>query len=94
VVLFGAGGFIGSNLTHRLATAGDHDCLLLALVDSKIRLRFANTPYRFQRRDIGADAAVVDRAVAEREVVVNPVSLVHPSVSPARSRRGGATVAP
>ncbi len=78
VAIFGGGGFIGSNLGHRLSEAG-YACTLLDLVDNKLKLRFGNAPYRFDRCDISADDDAIGGVVADHDTVIHLAAHVHPS---------------
>lgn len=78
VALIGGSGFIGSHLARHLSSAG-YEVAAFDLGDEKLRLRFANDDYRFERLDIRTDADILDRVVAAADVVVNLAAHVRPS---------------
>jgi UDP-apiose/xylose synthase len=78
VALIGGGGFIGSNLARFLASCEGYRVRSYDLNDDKLRLRFENKDYSFQRLDICGSASELDRVVAEADVVVNLAARVRP----------------
>lgn len=79
VALIGGSGFIGSHLAHHLGERGGHEVTSFDLGDEKLRLRFENEDFRFQRIDIRSDAAELDRVVQSSDVVVNLAAHVRPA---------------
>ena len=79
VAMFGAGGFIGSNLAHELMQAGSYELVLLDLSEEKLRIRLGDIPYNFVRCDIGKDLDIIDAAVADADLVVDLAAYVHPN---------------
>ena len=80
ISLFGASGFVGSNLARHLADTGAHEVRLFDLEDRKLRLRFENTAYAFEPLDIATDTARIDEIVAESDLVFDLAAFVHPAM--------------
>lgn len=80
ITLFGASGFIGSNLAVRLTESGQHDVTLCDIDDAKLRLRFENTPFAYEKVDISTDTQRVDALVAESDLVFDLAAFVHPAM--------------
>ena len=79
VAMFGAGGFIGSNLAYHLTQAGGYDLALLDLTDDKLRIRFGDTPFNFVHCNILRDADIIDDFVSNSDIVLDLAAYVHPS---------------
>lgn len=60
ISLFGAGGFIGSNLARHLQENPKYDVRLFDVHDEKLRLRFENTNFHFEHLDISENTSKVD----------------------------------
>jgi UDP-apiose/xylose synthase len=80
IALFGAAGFIGSNLAARLATSGEHELVLCDLNDDKLKFLFDGKPFRFERLDIGKDLDRLDQIVSEVDLVFNLVAHALPAM--------------
>lgn len=80
VALLGAGGFIGSNLTHRLVNSGNYSVITSDIEDAKLSLRFENEPFNFEYVDITKDDDRIDEVVAEADVVFDLVAHVRPAM--------------
>lgn len=80
ITLFGASGFIGSNLAVRLTESGQHQMTLCDVDDAKLRLRFENTPFSYEKVDISTDTKRVDSLVAESDLVFDLAAFVHPAM--------------
>ena len=78
VALIGGSGFIGSNLAQFLTSCEGYRVNSLDLNDDKLRLRFENKGYSFERLDIRNPASELDRVVSEVDVVVNLAAHVRP----------------
>lgn len=80
ITLFGASGFIGSNLAIRLSESGAHDVTLCDIDDAKLRLRFENTPFSYEKVDISKDTNRLDELVAASDLVFDLAAFVHPAM--------------
>ena len=78
IAIFGAGGFIGSNLAHHLRGHERYGCTLLDVDERKLRLRFGNGEYRYVSCDISKPDAPIAEIVAEHDIVVHLAAHVHP----------------
>ncbi|MEL7151460.1 MAG: hypothetical protein AAGK71_12030, partial [Pseudomonadota bacterium] len=67
IALFGASGFVGSNLAHHLAETGQHEVRLCDIEDKKLRLRFENKSFDYEPVDISSDTSRVDEIVADSD---------------------------
>ncbi|HEY8341183.1 MAG TPA: NAD-dependent epimerase/dehydratase family protein [Egibacteraceae bacterium] len=79
IVLFGAGGFIGSHLVEHLAARAEHDIVAVDVSDDKLA-GIPPTAYRFHRADIRSDRDLVDELIAEADLVVDLVAYANPSI--------------
>ena len=80
ICLFGASGFIGSNLAMRLSADGQHDVKLCDIDDAKLRLRFENTPFAYEKVDISQDTDRVDALVRDSDLIFDLAAFVHPAM--------------
>lgn len=80
ISLFGASGFIGSNLARRLTQEGSHEVRLFDLEDRKLRLRFENSDYAFETLDISRNTDRIDEIVADSDLVFDLAAHVHPAM--------------
>lgn len=80
ISLFGASGFIGSNLARRLSQDGQHEVRLFDLDDRKLRLRFENSDYAFEKLDISHELDRIDAVVADSDLVFDLAAYVHPAM--------------
>jgi len=78
IALLGGSGFIGSNFAQFLTSCDGYRVSSFDLNDKKLRLRFENKAYAFQRLDIRDSGSELDRVVAEADVVVNLAAHVRP----------------
>jgi len=80
VLLLGAGGFIGVNLTERLLADGVHEVTALDIHEEKIE-HLINLPnLNYLHLNISTDEAEVDKLVAETDVVVDLVAFANPAL--------------
>ena len=80
VALLGGSGFIGSNLARFLTSCNGYKVRSFDLNDDKLRLRFDNSDYSFERLDVRSSASELDRVVAEADVIVNLAAHVRPGM--------------
>ena len=80
IALFGASGFVGSNLAHHLERAEIHDVRLCDIEDKKLRLRFENRSFDYEPVDISTDTDRVDEIVADSDLVFDLAAYVHPAM--------------
>ncbi len=80
ICLFGASGFIGSNLALRLSESGAHEVQLCDVEDAKLRLRFENAPFAYEKVDISKDTDRVDELVRNADLVFDLAAFVHPAM--------------
>jgi len=80
ISLFGASGFVGSNLALRLSETGQHEVHLCDIEDKKLRLRFENTPFRYENLDISKDTDRIDEIVRDSDLVFDLAAFVHPAM--------------
>ncbi|MEM0895540.1 MAG: bifunctional UDP-4-keto-pentose/UDP-xylose synthase [Verrucomicrobiota bacterium] len=82
VLLLGAGGFIGVNLTERLLADGVHDVVALDINEDKIDhlIEGTNAKLDYRHLDISKDEAEVDGLVANADVVVDLVAFANPAL--------------
>jgi len=80
VLLLGAGGFIGVNLTERLLADGNHDITAIDINHDKIE-HLRNQPgLDYRHLDISKDEAEVNGLVAAADVVVDLVAFANPAL--------------
>ena len=80
VSLIGGSGFIGSNLARFLVSCKGYEVRSFDLNDDKLRLRFENSDYSFERLDVCNSPSELDRVIAEADVVVNLAAHVKPGI--------------
>jgi len=80
IALFGASGFVGSNLAHAIVETSDHTVTLCDIEDSKLKLRFENAPFHFEHVDISSQAERVEEIVADSDLVFDLAAYVHPAM--------------
>jgi UDP-apiose/xylose synthase len=79
IALFGAGGFIGSNLVEFLLRETDHRVIGLDLTDEKLS-HLSSDRLTFRRMDIRTDLGLADDAIRQADVVVDLIAYANPSV--------------
>lgn len=80
IALFGAAGFVGSNLAHHLAKNVRHEVRLCDIEDKKLRLRFENQSFDYEPVDISTDKDRVEEIVSESDLVFDLAAYVHPAM--------------
>ena len=82
ILLLGAGGFIGVNLTERLVVDGAHDVVAVDIEENKIGYLLDQQSGRFQYRnlDIAADHSGLEELVVAADVVVDLVAYANPAL--------------
>ncbi len=80
VLLLGAGGFIGVNLTERLLADGVHEVTALDIHDEKIEHLINHPELNYLNLNISQDEEEVDKLVAENDVIVDLVAFANPAL--------------
>ncbi len=81
ILLLGAGGFIGVNLTERLLRDGVHNVVAIDIEEEKISEILAQTPdLDYRHLDISKDESKVDELVVNADIVVDLVAFANPSL--------------
>lgn len=80
VLLLGAGGFIGVNLTERLLADGKHEITAIDINHDKIEHLRNNPGLDYRNLNISSDEAEVDGLVAKADVVVDLVAFANPAL--------------
>lgn len=78
LLIFGAGGFIGSNLVEHLIEQGEHEVVGLDVTDDKLA-GIEGSNFRFVKGNI-ADADLANELVADCDVVVDLIAYANPSI--------------
>lgn len=79
VLLLGAGGFIGANLTERLVSDNEHDVTALDISSEKLEGAVGHHRLNFLNQDI-RDTKSLERLVEENDVIVDLVAFANPSL--------------
>ena len=79
VTILGAGGFIGSHLVEHLLAAGQHRIIGVDINADKLE-SIGGPAFRFYQADIRTNPALLDRVVAEADVVVDLIAYANPSM--------------
>jgi len=81
ILILGAGGFIGSNLTEHLLRSGDHMVMGLDSDDEKIRdLGVWEGRFSFLKCDVRSDFPLIESFVATSDVVIDLIAYANPSL--------------
>jgi len=80
ISLFGASGFVGSNLALQLSQSRQHEVLLCDVEDKKLRLRFENASFSYENVDISTDTDRIDEIVRDSDLVFDLAAYVHPAM--------------
>jgi nucleoside-diphosphate-sugar epimerase len=78
LLIFGAGGFVGSNLVEHLIEQGEHEVIGLDITSEKLR-GIEGPNFKFIEGNI-SDASLVDDLVANTDVVVDLIAYANPSI--------------
>ncbi len=78
ILIFGAGGFIGSNLIEHLIEQGVHEITGLDVTDAKLA-GIEGPNFKFIKGNI-SDTDLANRLVAETDVVVDLIAYANPSI--------------
>jgi UDP-apiose/xylose synthase len=77
--IFGAGGFIGSNLVEYLIRRGEHEVVGLDVSAEKLE-GIEGDAFTFVEADISAQPDLAEQLVAESDVVVDLIAYANPSI--------------
>ena len=80
VLLLGAGGFIGVNLTERLLADGVHDVVAIDINEDKIDHLINQPNLDYRHLNIAKDEEEVDTLVQNADVVIDLVAVANPSL--------------
>ena len=78
ILIFGVGGFIGSNLVEHLIEQGEHEVVGLDVTDVKLA-GIAGRNFKFIKGNI-SDTELANKLVAEADVVVDLIAYANPSI--------------
>ena len=80
ILLLGAGGFIGVNLTERLLKDGVHNVTAVDISEEKIDYLLEDPKLTYAHLDISDDEAEIDKLVSQSDVVVDLVAFANPAL--------------
>jgi nucleoside-diphosphate-sugar epimerase len=80
LLLLGAGGFIGANLTERLIAEGKHQLTAVDIDDEKLDRSLGHKHLVYLKHDIRSRCDSLERMTAEHDAVVDLVALANPSL--------------
>ena len=80
ILLLGAGGFIGANLTERLVNDGQHEITALDIEREKLDETVKNGDIRFIHFDIRANEKELERLTADHDAIIDLVAMANPSL--------------
>jgi len=80
ILLLGAGGFIGANLTERLINDGSHQVTALDIEREKLDEALADKSLNFIDFDIREDEGRLEELTMEHDVVVDLVAMANPAL--------------
>ncbi len=78
LLIFGAGGFVGSNLVEHLIEQGEHELVGLDISSEKLK-GIEGPNFKFIEGNI-SDVDLVDQLVADTDVVVDLIAYANPSI--------------
>jgi len=79
ILILGAGGFIGSHMVEHLVRRGEHAVIALDVTDEKLA-GIDRRGFTFRQADIRAAGPLVDRLVADADLVVDLIAYANPSM--------------
>jgi UDP-4-amino-4-deoxy-L-arabinose formyltransferase / UDP-glucuronic acid dehydrogenase (UDP-4-keto-hexauronic acid decarboxylating) len=79
ILLLGAGGFIGANLTERLVNDGQHEITALDIEREKLDETVKNGEIRFIHFDIRENGNKLEGLTAEHDAIIDLVAMANPS---------------
>ena len=80
ILLLGAGGFIGVNLTERLLNDGTHDVTAVDISEEKLEHLLDQSEFKYLHLDISRDEAKIEELVKQADVVVDLVAFANPAL--------------
>ncbi len=80
ILLLGAGGFIGANLTERLVADGVHDLTAVDIDDQKLETSLGSPKLTYLHLDIRNDDARLEELTKEHDLIVDLVAFANPSL--------------
>jgi len=80
ILLLGAGGFIGANLTERLVRDDRHDITALDIESDKLEGALGKKRFQFVNQDIRRDDGKLEDLVRSHDLVVDLVAMANPSL--------------
>ena len=80
ILLLGAGGFIGANLTERLVNDGKHEITALDIEREKLDETGKSDEIRFIRFDIRRNEKELEHLTVEHDLIIDLVAMANPSL--------------
>ncbi len=80
ILLLGAGGFIGANLTDRLITDGRHEITAVDIDDERLEETGSTSKINYLHLDIRNDSGQLEELTKANDIVVDLVALANPSL--------------
>ncbi|MBL9160305.1 MAG: bifunctional UDP-4-keto-pentose/UDP-xylose synthase [Verrucomicrobiales bacterium] len=80
VLVLGAGGFIGANLTERLLADGRHDVTAIDVDGEKLEGQIGHARLTFHRHDIRRRDDSLETLVRDHDLIVDLVAMANPSL--------------
>lgn len=79
LIIFGVGGFIGSNLTEYLIAEGTHEVVGVDLYDDKLEA-IAGPNFKFIQADVTASPQLAEELIREGDVIIDLIAYANPSI--------------
>lgn len=80
VLLLGAGGFIGANMTERLLADGKYEVTAIDIDSEKLEDRLGHAHLTFKNFDIRSRGDSLDNLVRDHDIIVDLVAMANPSL--------------
>lgn len=80
IILLGAGGFIGANLTERLISDGKHDLVAIDIDSEKLEGSLGHHRLTLMKEDIRQNAGGLQKQIEECDLVVDLIAFANPSL--------------